>query len=133
MKKGRLSNRNGGLDGVINGTATAKSNPLARADANGRGGARSALVGSLLPFGAGLSGMFTAATGGNERALMRQRRTSTAIGAVTGGLYGAMVGTAMMPVVGTAIGAASGTLSGAAVNYGLARGGAFLGKKLKKK
>ena len=87
-----------------------------------KGGVRAGLVGSLLPFGAGVTGAYLGATGKSDRALARHSATNAAIGAVAGGI----VGTSIMPVVGTAAGAVGGAVS----NYAWGKVGHAAGRAI---
>jgi phage tail tape-measure protein len=87
-----------------------------------KGGIRAGLVGSLLPFGAGISGAYLGATGKSNRALARHSATNTVIGAVAGGI----VGTNIMPGVGTVAGA----VGGAAAQYAWGKAGHAVGKAI---
>ncbi len=102
--------------------------PVGNKNAAGNsGGARTAIAGSMLlggPIGAGLGGMYVGATK-NQRAINRHTRVSTAIGTVGG----ALVGTAVLPVIGTAIGA----VGGGALNYTGAKVGQALGRNMKRR
>ena len=87
-----------------------------------KGGVRAGLVGSLLPFGAGVTGAYLGATGKSDRALARHSATNAAIGAVAGGI----VGTSIMPGVGTAAGA----VGGAVANYAWGKVGHAAGRAI---
>jgi hypothetical protein len=91
----------------------------------GRGGIRTAVFGSFIggPIGAFGGGMYTGAFK-NQRAMTRHATASTLLG-MTGG---ALVGTAVMPVIGTAVGGLAGGIS----NYAFAKGGQAMGKHMSK-
>jgi len=83
--------------------------PMGNKNAAGaRGGARSAAVGSLVPFGTLVTGFAGGAGGKDDRFASRHRKTATAIG----GTVGAVAGTFAVPVVGTAIGGVIGAAAG---------------------
>ena len=87
-----------------------------------KGGIRAGLVGGMLPFGSGLSGVYMGATGKSDRALARHSATNATLGAIGGGIAGTMA----MPVLGTAIGA----VGGATISYAMGKVGQSIGKSI---
>jgi hypothetical protein len=127
----------------------------------GKGGMRTALIGNLasggLPLGSFMGGAISANRASNEktategrRILDRHRKTTTAVGAVSGGYMGAqaggllgfksglkqhgVAGAAVRGVIGAVLGGVGGALAGGSLNYNASRlGESMVNKKLKKK
>lgn len=112
-------------------TGRKKGAPVGNQNAKGTGGARTAIAGSLIPFGTFAGGALLGATNRNQRALSRHTKVATGLGAIGGGITGAIAGTAVMPIVGTAVGGAVGIPVGAASSYMGSKIGQVIGRKLK--
>jgi hypothetical protein len=108
-----------------------KGAPMGNRNAAGTGGARTAVLGSVVPFGSVLGGAVLAASGRNKRALTRHTTVATGLGAIGGGLVGAVSGTIAMPIIGTAIGGVVGSATGAGTSYIGSKVGHLIGRKIR--
>ena len=98
-----------------------------------KGGVRTAIAGSFVPFGNFAGGAALAVAGKDQKALSRHTKMSVGLNAIGGGISGAIAGTAVMPIVGTAVGGIVGSSAGAAAGYINSKAGQWVGKKFKGK